>query len=71
MPKFNPLTKKELSLLYILIKARMLSFVIEFNRWNVEYEIDQQRVEAVNDNYHFLQRFIDIGQEKFNRLIGI
>lgn len=69
--KINPLSNQELKLLYVLIKVRMLSFVIEFNRWNIEYEADQQRVETVNDNYKFLKKFIDFGQKKFNKLIGI
>jgi Ser/Thr protein kinase RdoA (MazF antagonist) len=67
----NPLSGQELGLLYILIKVRMLQFVIVFNRWNREDGIDQQRVEAVNDNYEFLKRFIDLGQEEFNKLIDI
>lgn len=67
----NLLSGQELKLLYTLIKVRMLSFIIEFNHWNVEYSVDQQRVETVNDNYKFLRRFIDFGQKEFNKLIKI
>lgn len=69
--KINPLSQKELELLYILIKVRFLPFIIEFNRWDVEYAVDRQRVETINDNYKFLKRFIDFGQKEFNKLINV
>jgi len=69
--EINPLSGSELKLLYTLIKARMMSFIVEFNRWNVEYEVDQQRVETVNDNYKFLKKFIDFGQNRFDQLVGV
>lgn len=68
--RFNPLSKNEISLLYILIKVRFVSFVVGFNCLNVEYGSDQQRLEAVNDHYEFLKRFIGMGQEEFDRMIG-
>lgn len=65
--KFNSLSEKELSLLYILIKCRFLSFVLEFNRWNVIYNMDEYRQKTVVDHYNFLKRFIDYGRDNFNK----
>lgn len=67
--KENPLPKSDLSYLFILIKARFLSFVLEFNRWNVEYEVDQHRVDTVIDHYNFLKQLINFGEDNFNKLI--
>ncbi|MDO8668209.1 MAG: phosphotransferase [bacterium] len=69
--RFNPLSKNEIRLLYLLIKVRFFSFVVEFNHMNVEYGFDRQRVETVNDNYKFLKRFINFGQKEFDELVGI
>ncbi|MFZ5390815.1 MAG: phosphotransferase [Patescibacteria group bacterium] len=66
---FNPLSKEELGLLYDLIKARFLSFVVEFNRWNVIYNVDKHRQKTVLDHYEFLKRFIDYGQDNFNKKV--
>lgn len=68
--KHNPLTEKELRLLYILIKARLLTFVLEFNRWNFVYAFDEQRAKTVKDHYEFLKRFIQFGEVEFNKLIA-
>ncbi len=65
--KFNPLSLKELGFLYNLIKARFLSFVLEFNRWNVDYGVDEQRTQTVADHYKFLKRFIEYGEDNFNK----
>jgi homoserine kinase type II len=69
--KFNFLSKQELGLLYVLIKARFLSFVLEFNRWNEEYSLDEHRRQTVVDHYNFLQRFIKLGETEFNHIVGI
>lgn len=68
--EFNPLTGDEIGLLYLLIKIRFMSFVIGCNLWNRKYGVHEQWVEAVNDNYKFLRRFIDFGQKKFDKLIN-
>jgi Ser/Thr protein kinase RdoA (MazF antagonist) len=68
--KFNTLSKTELNLLYVLIKARFLSFVLEFNRWNEEYGFDEHRQQTVVDHYAFLQRFSEFGETEFNHAVG-
>ncbi len=68
--KENPLPKSDFEYLFVLVKARFLSFILEFNRWNVEYAVDQHRVETVRDHYNFLKRFIDFGESNFNTLLG-
>ena len=67
--KHNPLTEKELKSLYTLIKARLLTFVVEFNRWNFAYAYDELRAKTVKDHYEFLKRFIQFGEAEFNKLI--
>lgn len=69
--RFNSLSDKEIRLLYILVKVRFISFIAGFNSWNIKYGIDRQRVEAIDDHYKFLKRFIKIGQVKFNKMIGV
>ncbi len=64
---FKPLSEEELALLYGLVKARFLSFVVEFNRWNVVYNRDEHRQKTVMDHYNFLKRFIDYGQDNFSK----
>ncbi|MBU1039120.1 phosphotransferase [Patescibacteria group bacterium] len=64
---FNYLSTEELDFLYDLIKARFLSFVVEFNRWNVIYSVDKYRQKTVLDHYEFLKRFIDYGRDNFNK----
>jgi len=65
--KLNPLSSKELSFLYNLIKARFLSFVLEFNRWNVVYGSDDHRQQTIVDHYGFLKRFVEYGEDNFNK----
>lgn len=65
--QFNPLSSQELGFLYNLIKARFLSFVLEFNRWNVVYGVDEQRQRTVIDHYDFLKRFVEYGKNSFNQ----
>lgn len=67
--KHNPLTKEERELLYDLVCTRYATIIIEFNRWNVLYGEDEQRSEYIIDNYNFLQRFLEVGREKFEEII--
>jgi Ser/Thr protein kinase RdoA (MazF antagonist) len=68
---YHPLSDEELDLLYDLTLARYAILIIEMNHWNVRFGIDDQRMEFVNDNYRFLQRFLELGKQDFNHVIGV
>ena len=58
----------ELSLLYDLLLARYCVDVVEFNHWNFQYGMDNQRVRQMEKNYKSLQRVRAFGKEKFDTL---
>ncbi len=68
--KFLPLGRKELILLRTLIMARFATLIIEFNHWNIVSGRDSQRTEFINDNYGFLQKFLQISEVNFESLIN-
>ncbi len=67
--KHRAFSQDELDLLYDLVKARFATVIVEFNRWNVEYDEDKQRVDYIRDCYRFLERFSQISREEFKRLL--
>ena len=67
----NPFSQKEKDLLYDLIRVRFATVVLEFNRWNLDYGVDPQRVEYVEDMYGFLQQFIALGKKEFDKKVFI
>ncbi|GEM_PF-1174348 len=67
--RHRPISIKEKQLLWILIRARFASIIIEFNDWNVTYGADSQREGLIKDTYRFLQSFNALTKETFNSLI--
>lgn len=60
----------EADLLYLMTLMRYLTLIVEFNRWNVQNGHTESATEFVVDNYKFLQDFMKIGKEGFDKLIA-
>ena len=67
--KHYPLSQEERDILYDCIRARFATIIVEFNRWNRVYGEDAQRTEYIKDHYEFLQKFSEIGRQKFKEII--